>query len=112
MECQGKSFNSEAHESSTFGAKDTVPYDLGRGHVCCACSELTRLLDQFPTGYYYHTVRVVFLESEINYKAGICDDSILRNTPDFIVCNYKDGASSWGICLVIFFHRPGVWATS
>ena len=86
---------------STFGAKDTVPQDLGRGHVCCACSELTRVLDQVPTGFYSHTVRVVFLWSEIDYQAGIYDNSILRNMPDLVVCHYKDGASSWGLCPVI-----------
>ena len=96
-----KGFNIEAHESSTFGAKNIVPQDLGRGHVCCVCSELTRVLDQVPTGCYSHTVRVVFWESEINYKAGICDNSILRNMPDFVVCYYKDGASSWGLRIVI-----------
>ena len=59
------------------------------------------VLDQDPTGCYSPTVRVVFLGSEINYKAGICDDSILRNMPDLVVFHYKDGASYWGLRLVI-----------
>ncbi len=75
-----------ATEFSSRSTDDTVPHNFCRDHVGSMCSEFVRIINEVVANSGAHSIWVVLLGAVVGDDSCICDGTIYRDAPDFIMC--------------------------